>query len=194
MNKTVKDFASMDVVGADAALDNLSVTSINGYNSFDKTYFTKAGFPAFFFNTEDEDGESHIRMIEDDFDEYGIYAIKADRGFDLKGEYFVSTEDDDFFYDENTVVYDIDDEGNYNSITSEASYEDALELTTGENYILYTDGEGYIIYAIWVENYKDVCIDLFNAIASDDVKVDVDAEALAEAKEDAIAAGAKVVE
>ncbi len=188
VNKTVKDFANMDVIGADAALDNLDVTSIDGYNSFNKSYFE---IPGFYFNTENEDGESHIRQITSNFDAYDIFAIEADRVFDLKGEYFVSTEGNDFFYDENTIVYDIDDEGNYNSITSEDSYEDALELTTGEKYILYTDGDGYIIYAIWVENYKDVCVNLYNAIAAES---EVAFDKLADAKADAVEAYSDLID
>ncbi len=162
VNKTVKDYANLDVIGADAALDNLNVTSINGYNEFNKGYFT---IPAFYFNTEDEEGDSHIREIKADFAKYGIYAINADRVNDLD-EYVVAKDAarSIFYYDETTVVYDIDERTSYNRITTVDSYDDALELTTGESYILYTDGDGFIVYAILVENEDDLTAGLFKAI------------------------------
>ena len=162
VNKTVKDFASLDVIGADAALDNLSVTNINGYNSFNKEYFT---IPAFYFNTENADNESHIREITGNWNTYGIYAVTVDRVNDLD-EYIVAKDAarSIFYFDEKTVVYDIDAKSTYNAITTEDSNDDPLELEIGYDYILYTDGEGYVVYAILVEAYNDVTAALYQRI------------------------------
>ena len=163
VNKTVRDFASLDVIGADAALDNLSVTNVNGYNTFNKGDIT---VPAFYYNTEDEDGESHIREITSGFAANDIYAVKADRIYDLY-EYVVTIEGETFYYDENTVVYDLTEKSNYIAITSEDDYEDALVIETGYNYIIVTDGDDNVVYAILVESWDDVAVELYNAIAKD---------------------------
>ena len=163
VNKTVRDYASLDVIGADAALDNLSVTNVNGYDTFTKGDIT---VPAFYYNTEDEDGESHIREITSGFAANDIYAVKADRIFDLY-EYVVTVEGETFYYDENTVVYDLTEKSNYIAITSEDDYEDALVIETGYNYIIFTDGYDNVVYAILVEDVADVMVDLYNDIAAE---------------------------
>lgn len=163
VNKTVRDFASLDVIGADAALDNLNVTNVNGYNTFNKG---DINVPAFYYNTEDEDGDSHIREITSGFAANDIYAVKADRIFDLY-EYVVTVEGETFYYDENTVVYDLTEKSNYIAITSEDDYEDALVIETGYNYIIFTDGDDYVVYAILVEDVADVMVDLYNDIATE---------------------------
>ena len=186
VNKTVRDFASLDVIGADAALDNLSVTNVNGYNSFNKG---DINVPAFYYNTEDEDGESHIREITSGFAANDIYAVKADRIYDLY-EYVVTVEGKTFYYDETTVVYDLTEKSNYVAITAEDDYEDALVIETGYNYIIVTDGDDNVVYAILVETYDDIMVKLYNAVAADakGTEIDVEAWELAEVKEDAIAA------
>jgi len=163
VNKTVRDYASLDVIGADAALDNLSVTNVNGYNTFNKG---DINVPAFYYNTEDEDGESHIREITSGFAANDIYAVKADRIFDLY-EYVVTVEGETFYYDENTVVYDLTEKSNWVAITSVDDYDDALVIETGYNYIIFTDGDDNIVYAILVEDVADVMVDLYNDIAAE---------------------------
>ena len=163
VNKTVRDFASLDVIGADAVLDNLSVTNVNGYDTFNKG---DINVPAFYYNTEDEDGESHIRQITSGFAANDIYAVKADRIYDLY-DYVVTVEGKTFYYNDETVVYDLTDKGNYTAITSEDDYEDALTIETGYNYIIVTDGDDTVVYAILVEAWDDVAVDLYNAIAAD---------------------------
>ncbi len=170
INKTVYDYAALDVIGADGKLDTLNVTSYNGYDKFVRADVMEA-LPAFYFNTEDADGESHIREIEAGWNNLGIYAEKIDRVNDLF-EYVVTTDAETYTYDENTVVYDLTKYTNYVGITTEDDYDDALVLETGASYILYTDGEGYIIYAILVESYNDFATDLFYDIGGAAVDTD----------------------
>ena len=181
VNKTVSDFASLDVISGDATLDNLSVTNVNGYNTFNKGEIT---VPAFYFNTENADGESHIRKITTNFAANGIYAVKADRVIDLDDYFEIVTNGNDgpFYYTEDSVVYDLEDEGNYISITDEDIYEDKLTIKTGMNYILVVDDDDNIVYAIQVESYDDVAVALYTSIDASAPAVDE----LSKAKADAV--------
>ena len=181
-SKNVYDFADLDVIDGEGGLDNLSVTNYADYNTFKPTDIV---VPAFYFNTENEDGESHIRPITTDFDDYGIYAVKADRVFDLENNYVVTTTGATFEYDEETVVYDLykSSRGTY-GITDEDDDEEKLTISTDCNYILVTD-DGEIIYAVQVESWDDVAVDLYNAIAAESEKIDT---VLPAAKEDGIKA------
>ena len=164
-SKNVYDFADVDVINGEGALDNLSVINYNGYNTF---HPSEIDVPAFYFNTENEDGESHIRPITANFEDYGIYAVKADRVFDLENNYVVTTTHDTFEYDEETVVYDLykSSRGTY-GITDEDDDEEKLTISTDYDYILVVDDNDNIIYAIQVESVSDVAVNLFNSIAAE---------------------------
>ena len=177
VNKTVSDYADLEVIGSDAALDELFVTNYDGYNEFKASHIDA---PWFYFNTEDEDGESYIRPINDNFNKYGIYAETLNRVNKLD-EYVVMADGAVLYYDDATIVYDMDYSENRagkktNTVTDEDAYEDALELTTGEDYILYVNSDDVIVYAVLVaDSYKDgrleeydVARELYNAIKADE--------------------------
>jgi len=174
VNKTVSDYAYLDVIGADAALDDLNVINYNGYDDF---YATEIETPEFYFNTEDEDGDSHIRLISANYDGNGIYAGTLDLVNKLYDYVVLTDNGGTFYYDENTVVYDMQTSTNRKgqvttSVTAEDKYEDALELTKGKDYILVVDSDDTIVYAIWVEAADDVAADLYDAIIADAQPVD----------------------
>ena len=177
VNKTVSDYADLEIIGSDAALDELFVTNVEGYDSF-KAAQIKA--PWFYFNTEDEDGESYIRKIEANYNKYGIYAETLNRVNKLD-EYVVMADGDVLYYDDATIVYDMDSSVNRAgkktvTVTTEDAYEDVLELTKGEDYILYVNSDDVIVYAVLVaDSYKDgrleeydVARELYNAIKADE--------------------------
>ena len=149
-NKTVSDYANVSVIGEEGT-DTLNVTNVNGYNTFKKAQITVLDF---YFNTEDEDGESRIDLVDcdtvDEWAEYGIYTATVDRE-NVLYDYVVTTAGDDLDYDENTVVYDISKGTSKNSVTTEDDDEDALVLATGETYILIADDD-YVVYAILVDD------------------------------------------
>ena len=149
VNKTVNDYAELDIVDSTAALDDLYVVSLNG-DDFDKFEYRYIDAPAFYFNTEDEDGESYIIEITEDFAAYDIYVGTVDRANKLY-EYVVAIGGQELSYtEESVVVYDIDQYARYNSITDVDDYDDALELETGSTYIFFAPDEE-IVYAVLVD-------------------------------------------
>ena len=201
VNKTVSDYASLDVIGGDAALDNLNVTNYNGYNSFEADEIET---PAFYFNTEDEDGDSHIRIIDTDagYKANNIVAGKINMVNKLLDYVVLTDAEGTYYYDENTVIYDMYEGRRHIAVTAEDDYEDAFEFETKEEYILVADDDNNIIFAIWVEatytdDDGDVVVDparaLFEQI-TDPAGTAADkaaAAALAKAKADAKAEVAK---
>ena len=177
LTKKVYDSAEVAVIGATGELDELNVINYNGYNKFQPS---EIDVPAFYFNTEDEDGDSHIR-VNKAYAAYGIYAVKTDRVVSLQ-EYIVTTKGKTFYYNNETVVYDLTQKSNYVAITTEDDYEDALTLETGCNYIIVVDDDNTIVYAVLVDSWNDVMVDLFNEICAEKT----DFEILAAAKTEAI--------
>ena len=189
VNKTVSDYASLDVIGGDAALDNLNVTNYNGYNSFEADEIET---PAFYFNTEDEDGDSHIRIIDTDagYKANNIVAGKINMVNKLLDYVVLTDAEGTYYYDENTVIYDMYEGRRHTAVTAEDDYEDAFEFETKEEYILVADDDNNIIFAIWVEatytdDDGDVVVDparaLFEQIT--DPKAAADSDVLAEVGE-----------
>ena len=196
VNKTVSDYASLDVIGGDAALDNLNVTNYNGYDTFKAAQIET---PDFYFNTEDEDGDSHIRLVEVEteaaYNKMGIFAETLNRVNKLE-EYVVLADGQVFYYDENTVIYDMYEGRRYTAVTDEDDYEDALTLDRGEDYIMYVDEDDVIIYAVWVAaddvDFTDPARELFAQIQNP--AVDAAAKKLAAAQKAAIAAYAELID
>ena len=163
LNKTVHDYADLESINNTAALEELYVTNVNGYNSF---VASSIDTPAFYFNTENEDGESYIIEIDENFADYGIYVALVDRLVDLD-DYItaLNSERTHLWYTEDTVVYDL--EWNRSGTAIEALTVDAdgdtLTLETGEYYIIYAN-KSDIVYAVALDSITE---DLYDAIYVD---------------------------
>ncbi len=186
VNRTVSDFGYLEIVTAEGQLDDLNVTYFNGSLKYEPSFTQdRITVPTFYYNTEDAEGNTHLRTLENGFDyaAHNIYAVRVDREIAL-GDYFVITGDNamSFYYDESVIVYDLTKDGLSYDITDVDDYDDALTIETGCNYILVTDADKNVIYAIQVESYTDAAAGLYA-----DVKGNAsDLDALGQAKDTAI--------
>ena len=183
VNRAVSDYASLDVVKADAALDTLEVISHNG-DDFD-TFDAKGTLNVlnFFFNTVDENGDSYLVDLTD-YRTNEIYVGTVDRA-NVLYEYVTLKNGtiDELVYTENTVVYNVSENTNYNSIETVSA-----GLVTGKDYIFFAPDKE-VVYAILVDDI--LTMKLFDEIAGDGSYTAGQAAAIADLKSYA-AAAAKV--
>jgi len=184
--KAVYDYADVAVIGADAALGELHVTSVNGYDSFKQ--YNEINVLGFYYNTEDEDGDSYIDEITENFAANDIYVGKVDRDAELY-DYVVAIGGDELEYTDATIVYDVTEKpaSNYVAITDEDKFEDPLKLIADNTYIFFAPDKE-VVYAILVDDAftaKLADAIAYDALSAED-KAEIEADkALAKAIEDA---------
>jgi len=199
-NRAVSDYAYMDIVKADATLGGLNVISHNGddFDTFDENGTLEV--VNFFYNTVDEEGNSYVVDLTD-YADNDIYVGKIDRIVKtldyvvLKEHNLPASWNDELYFSDDTVVYDITENTRYNSIKEVTS-----GLSTGKNYIFFAP-DGEIAYAILVADSlnddgsvktRDIAHDLYDAIWNPQAAAA--GKALAKAQADAIEAYEKLID
>ena len=175
-DKIASGGVTLEVIGGDGALETLNVTNYNGFNTFKPA---DVDTPAFYFNSESAEGDSHIRMISEEYTEYGIYAVTVDR--DNSTMDYITTMDGSVYYtDDATTVYDLQEKNLYTTVVSTDAYDEPLTLTKGEIYILLVDSDDTIIYALWVDSSDDPTADLYTKITGEELLPGNDDQLLAD--------------
>jgi len=185
VNKTYDDYAALDVIAADATLDTLQVINKDGdkYNSFKQDGIDVLDF---YWNTEDEEGDSYIKSIPaDKYGAYDIYVGTLGRTAKLK-DYVVTTDNTVLYYDaETVVVYDIYEGTRYNGITTEDDDDETLTLSKGKTYIFFAPDKE-VVYAVLVDDV--LTMELYDKIAGEGSVTADQAAAIAALREYAAAA------
>ena len=163
-NKTYKDYAGVKALNNNADDVSLNVVSLNG-NDYDKFVQSDIVNPWFYTNSVDKNGDSYLRRITKDYDEYGIYAVTVDRQ-NMLYEYFKTLGDKKTieFNADTLPVYDIVEKTKANSLDDDGG---DLKVKVVESYIIYTVKDK-AVYAIHVDTDKaSATKDLFDAIVED---------------------------
>lgn len=155
-NKTVKDYAYMNSILADATLNN--ITDTNEYNDL-----KQGDTPmAFYTNTVLKNELSELDEITKDFASYGIFVATVDRAADLY-DYVVTVGGTKIYNLDNAVVYGMFNgrRGSVEARTTDADGDD-LTITAGDKIIIYANKKDNAVYVINVtksDKIDDLCKD-----------------------------------